>query len=601
MKYLISIFFAASILVGCSGSDKIEQAESNYLVEETNVNPKEKALEHFLNGNVADQEGDYITAIQEYQKALRYDTSGGIFYSLAKSYLSANKLSNAIVNARLAVKYEPYELEYRNLMADIFIIARQNDSAAVVLEKMIEMDSTDVKTYYKLARVYENERPQEAIRIYNKLMNIIGPDWNVLIRVAELYEKLGYNDEAAEALNKLLAIDPSNLSLQKLIIDFYQRTGKYDEALIMVNDIIELIPDNLDIRQKKAQILIQKGDWKAAADEFNYILKQENVPLETKIGIGATYFTKAVEDSSILPIAKEIFETIDKDTTDWQVKLYLGAIAISEKDDSTAIKNFKYVTENARFNVQAWVRLGGLYFDNQKYEEAEKLMTEAIEIFPNDFAVNLILGLSLAQNNKPEVAEPYLKKAVNMNSSDITALSAYAFTLSRLGREEDAVDYLKKALLLQPDDVNLLGQLGLSYNNLKRWEESDSAYERALELDSTNALINNNYAYSLSERGLQLDRALRMVTFALKEDSLNSSYLDTKGWIYFKLGEYDKAQEFIQKAIDAGGENAVMLEHLGDILFMKGEQSKAVEIWKKALELDSDNTSLIHKVETGVI
>lgn len=601
MKYLISIFFAASILTGCSGTNKIEQAESNYFREDAVENPKEKALEHFLNGSVADQEGDYITAIQEYQKALRYDTSGGIFYSLAKSYLSANKLSSAIVNARLAVKYEPGEIEYRDLMADIFIIARENDSAAVVLEKMIEMDSTDVSTYYKLARVYENARPQEAIRIYNKLMNIIGPDWNVLIRIAELYEKLGYNDEAAGALNKLLAIDPSNLSLQKLIIDFYQRTGKYDEALKMVNDIIELTPDDLDARQKKAQILIQKGDWKAAAAEFNYILEQKSVPLETKIGIGATYFAKAIEDSSILPVAKEIFETIDKDTTDWQVKLYLGAIAISEKDDSTAIKNFKYVTENARFNVQAWVRLGGLYFDNQKYEEAEKLMTEAIEIFPNDFAVNLILGLSLAQNSKPGVAEPYLKKAVNINSSDITALSAYAFTLSRLGREEDAIDYLKKALILQPDDVNLLGQLGLSYNNLRQWAESDSAYERALELDSTNALINNNYAYSLSERGLQLERAMKMVTLALEADSMNSSYLDTKGWVYFKLGDYDNAQKFIQKAIDVDGENAVMLEHLGDILFMKGEQNKAVEIWEKALELDPGNESLTHKVETGVI
>ena len=104
MKYLISIFFAASILTGCSGTNKIEQAESNYFREDAVENPKEKALEHFLNGSVADQEGDYITAIQEYQKALRYDTSGGIFYSLAKSYLSANKLSSAIVNARLAVK-----------------------------------------------------------------------------------------------------------------------------------------------------------------------------------------------------------------------------------------------------------------------------------------------------------------------------------------------------------------------------------------------------------------------------------------------------------------------------------------------------------------
>jgi len=159
----------------------------------------------------------------------------------------------------------------------------------------------------------------------------------------------------------------------------------------------------------------------------------------------------------------------------------------------------------------------------------------------------------------------------------------------------------KNALRINPNDVNLLGQLGLSYNNLKYWTQSDSAYERALEIDPENALINNNYAYSLSERGLQLERALNMVNLALDADSMNSSYLDTKGWIYFKLENYESAKEYIEKAIEVGGENAVMLEHLGDILFMNGNQSQAVEIWKKALEMDSDNETLIQKVETGVI
>lgn len=601
MKFIILTLLTITLLIGCSGREVVEQAQNKTLPGDVVENPKEKAMEHFLNGSVADQEGDYATAIIEYKKALQYDSSGGIFYALAKSYLANNKLANAMKSAKLAVNLEPTELEYYDLVADIFTFVHENDSAAVVYEKMISMDSTNVQTYYKLARVYEKDKPKEAIRIYDKLLKVIGPEWNVLIREAELYEKLGENDKAANALNKLLAIDPSNNSLRKLVIEFYERTGKYDEALVMLNDMLELTPDDTDLRQKKGQILIQKGDWKAAADEYDVLLKMKDVPLESKIAIGATYFAKAIDDSTILPVAKEIFQTIDKDTTDWQVKLYLGAIAISEGDDSTAIKDFKYVTENARFNSQAWVRLGGLYFDKRKYDDAEKLMREAINIFPNDFAVNLILGLSLAQNTKSEEAEPYLKKAVELNQNDITALSAYAFTLSQLGNDEEAITYLNKALKIQPDDVNLIGQLGLSYNNLHQMAESDSAYEKALRLDPENALINNNYAYSLSERGLQLERALKMVTLALEADSMNSSYLDTKGWIYFKLGKYDEAEEFIKKALSVEPENAVMLEHLGDILYMKGEKAQALENWKKALKLDSENKTLIQKVETGVI
>jgi tetratricopeptide (TPR) repeat protein len=601
MRDLIYIVFILLFLAGCAGNREVRQSSNKAGNKQTVEDPKQAAMEHFLNGTVSEQSGNYQTAILEYQTALQYDTSAGIFYSLAKVYLATNKLSNALHNSRLSIKYDPYELEYYNLLADIFIVARENDSAAVVLEKMIEMDPNDVHTYYRLARVYENSKPLEAIRIYEKLITVIGPEWNILIHVAELYEKLGKHEEAASSLEKLLALDPSNISLQKLIIDFYQRTENYDEALIMVDDIIELMPYDLEAREKRAQLLILNGDWKDASEEYKVLIDQEEIPLENKIGIGASFFAKAISDSSVLPMAKEIFETIDEDTTDWQVRLYLGAIALSEGDDSTAIKYFEYVTTNARWNSQAWIRLGGLYFDNQKYDEAEKLLSEAIEMFPNDFAVNLILGLSLAQNGKTEEAEPLLLKAVQLNRNDVTALSAYAFTLGQLGRDEEAVEYLKNALKIEPNNVNLLGQLGLSYNNLEYLAESDSVYEVALELDPENALINNNYAYSLSERSLQLERSLKMVTIALEADSLNSSYLDTKGWIYFKLEDYGKAREYIEKAIEVGGENAVMLEHLGDILFMSGKQLQALEIWKKALELDSENDTLLQKVEAGVI
>ncbi len=146
-------------------------------------------------------------------------------------------------------------------------------------------------------------------------------------------------------------------------------------------------------------------------------------------------------------------------------------------------------------------------------------------------------------------AKQYLKKAIELSPNDINALSAYGFTLNQLKDYDNAVKYLNKALTLKPGDVNLLGTLGLIYNTQEKWAECDSVYEIALKLDSTNALVNNNYAYALSERGIQLERALRMVNLALKADSHNSSYLDTKGWIYFKLKNYDRAKDFIQLAI----------------------------------------------------
>lgn len=600
-KSKLIVLLISLMLYGCSGTDELSVNSGSVDNDAKLQNLKQKAFDHFINGSLAQNQGDYPTAVAEFSKALESDTSSGIYFALGKNYLALNKLSSALKFAKLAVEYDSTELEYYNLVADIYIQARANDSAAVILEKILQIYPDDVNTYYKLARIYEDEKPLQAIKIYEDLTKIIGPDWNVLLHISELYEKVGYSEEATKSLEVLLSLAPSNLALQKLIIDFYQRNQKYDEALMMLDDIIELRPDDLDAREKKALIFIAQNNWEAAAEQYNYFLNQPSIPLDIKISIGASYFAKAVTDSSIMPLAKDFFETINKDTADWQVKLYLGAIAISQREDSVAIENFKYVTENARWNVEAWVRLGGLYFDNRKYEEAEKLMTEAIQSFPHEYAVNLILGLSLAQQGKNNQAKDFLKKSTELNPQDVNSLSAYGFTLSQLNENEEAAKYIEKALVLDPDNVNLLAQLGLIHNNLKNMDESDSLYEKALRIDPENALVNNNYAYSLSERGLQLERALDMVKISIQADSLNSSYLDTIGWVYFKLGEYDKALHYIQEAIDVGGESAVMLEHLGDILFMQGSHAQALEMWKKALELDSLNEILIQKVKTGVI
>jgi len=602
-EYLFLIFVGFLFSFGCSSNQEITKTKiaTKSEIDRADQDFKKKAMDHFINGSIAEAKGDFATAVLEFQDALNLDPSAGVYYALGKNYYNLNKLSLAIQNSRKAVELNPNQIEYFVLLSNVYSTAKQFDSAAVTLENALQLDSTDVELYYKLARLYESSKPLKAIETYEKVIAIIGPDWNVLIRVAELYEKLGNLDAAVSSIEKLISLDPANVSLQKILIDFYQKSNKPDNALEVVNDILELTPDDLDARERKAQILISQEKWDLAADEYNYILKQKNVPLEIKVRIGASYFNRSLKDSSLTKVTKEFFQTIDKDTLDWQVKMFLGAVAINEKRDSAAIEYFKVTTDLARWNVDAWIRLGGLYFDNKKYEEAVKVMDEAIELFPDDFTINLILGLSLAQLDKHSEAKPYLKKSVELNPNDLNSLSSYAYTLSQLKENDLAINYLKQALTIKPDDVNLLGTLGLIYDAMKMWTECDSVYERALQIDSQNALVNNNFAYSLSERGERLKDALTMAEIAIAADPNNTSYLDTIGWVYFKLGNYSEAKDNLEKAIEIGGERAVMLEHLGDIMFKLGDTQKAKLLWQKSYDLDTTNVTLKSKIDKGEI
>ncbi|MFA6026105.1 MAG: tetratricopeptide repeat protein, partial [Ignavibacteriaceae bacterium] len=399
----------------------------------------------------------------------------------------------------------------------------------------------------------------------------------------------------------LSEIDPANKELQKVIVDFYLRTKNYEKALLQVDDVLRSYPDDLEARETKARIYVQQDSLVKASKEYQFILEQKNVPLETKISIGASYFQNSFKDSTLLPIAKKLFMTIDKDTTDWQVKLHLGAIATVEKNDSLATSYYNIVIELAPWHPEGWIRLGGLYFDNKKYCETVKILSTAIIKFPEDFTINLLLGVAFAQLNDHDSAKIYLSKAVELNGNDINALSSYGYTLSQLKENDKAVSIINKAIKLDPANVDLLGTLGLIYDGQEAWTECDSVYSLALKNSPDNALINNNYAYSLSKRAVRLDEALAMAKIAITAEPKNSSYLDTIGWVYFQLGDYENAKKYIEEALQAGGEKAVILEHFGDVLFKLGKKEEAISTWKKAFELDNTIGGLQSKIERGAL
>lgn len=115
-------------------------------------------------------------------------------------------------------------------------------------------------------------------------------------------------------------------------------------------------------------------------------------------------------------------------------------------------------------------------------------------------------------------------------------------------------------------------------------------YERALILTPNNALVLNNFAYYLALLDRDLDRALQMADRACTLQPDFPTYMDTKAWVLFKLGQFEAAAA-IQKlamAFDETGSSELML-HYGDILYALGDDFMARNYWKKALEAGADD------------
>lgn len=595
--YKFAIFILSlSLIIGCSSTSEVAKQENT-----TSEKNKDLAKELFISGSTSEMKGNYAAAIIDYQEALRLDPKPGIHFALAKNFLRIHKLPSALSHAKEAVKGDSLNSEYSYLLANIYQIGNQTDSAAAIYQKIIQRDSTAQQAYYALAKIYEANKPLKALELYNKLIDIVGPEWNVLVSIADLNERMGNVDKTIETVEDLSKLDPTNLQLKKLLIESYLKVQKYQKALDMANDLLIEYPDDLNLLEYRASALVQLDRWEEGAEEYQKLSERDELPLESKIRIGGAFYSHSREDSTSLQRAKKIFTDIDSDTTHWRVKLFLAQIALDENKDSVAVENFYSATELAPWNPQIFMSLGGLLFDKGRYQDAIELIKPAIERFPDEFVLNVILGLSYVQELNYESAEPYLKKALLLNPEDFTALYGYGVTLNQLNKEEEALIYLERAAEQEPENVALLGTIGLINENLGNNEKAEEIYEKALSIDSTNALVLNNYAYALAERDAELERALAMVSSALEFDSTNSSYLDTKGWVYYKLGEYEKAKDYIEKSLETNPENSEVLDHLGDVYFKLGESERAIEHWNKAYELDPEREGLKDKIDKGAM
>ena len=109
----------------------------------------------------------------------------------------------------------------------------------------------------------------------------------------------------------------------------------------------------------------------------------------------------------------------------------------------------------------------------------------------------------------------------------------------------------------------------------------------------------NNYGYSLAERNIQIDLALTMAKKAIAAQPDNASFLDTMGWVYFRLGDYKQAEVYIKKALEKGEVSAVVHEHLGDVYYKMKDVERAMDEWMIALKMDENNVALQEKITRG--
>ncbi len=113
-------------------------------------------------------------------------------------------------------------------------------------------------------------------------------------------------------------------------------------------------------------------------------------------------------------------------------------------------------------------------------------------------------------------------------------------------------------------------------------------FKEILQANPKNASALNYLGYMLADRGVRLEEALEYIKQALAIEPRNGAYLDSLGWVYFKMNDLQNAERYLLEAAEIVKNDPVIIEHLGDLYFRTGDYKKAQDFWMKSISIGTE-------------
>ncbi len=554
--YIIIIALVAGIFAGCSPlSRQISKHRKVKSVFQL------KARDYYLQGLYAEQSARYNEALVHFYQALHHDsTSPTIYNSIAENHLRLEHYESAEILLKQSLALDPANWDALNLMAQVQLRLGRDDQAIKYFKKLTEIDPYDDDARQYLILLYEKNGNSKGVADQDEaLLKLYGRNPALLDRLAGIYFNNKEYEKAKRYYLEILKDDSTNARVLYLTGRIYEIKQHTDSAATLYRKALRYKPNFAEALDRLTFIYRMRSQWQKIIDLYTPVLEADSTNRAARVlSAEAYYYLKDFDRARGLlqPIMRQKKPPVS-------VMELMGRIELESKNAPQAIEIFrKILTEDAK-NKFAWMFLGFAYSDNKQDVEAQKTYEQALKIFPDDASLWSFYGVNLQQQKK----------------------------------YKESVAAFEKTLKLDPENINALSGLPVVYETLKMYDRCDSLYEVAITRYPDNALLLNNYSYSLAERNKNLEKALKMVQKALKIRPKEAAYLDTIGWIYYKLGKYSSAEKYIKESIDLRINSAVVLEHLGDVYLKMGKINKALEYWQKSLQNKPDNAKLEKKIQ----
>jgi tetratricopeptide (TPR) repeat protein len=557
------------------------------------------------------------SAEQELQKAVSLDPKSMVAHLVLAGVLEKKgDLAGAEQQDQLAVEDAPKNLQaYLNLGSLYMREGKKDKAEQTLLQATDQLSDTEAGAELMKGFYDRTGQSDRVPQVYAGLVAKHPKSIPLKIAYAKVLETKGDYAQAAAVVDDLSKKNGGNPQVELLRTLLLLHDGKTDEAYTLLQKATKNAPDNQQLLLMEAQLAMAKGDLGSAQAAYTQVAHLDPASLQAQAGLAD--IANQRKDYSLLAQVADKTISLHPELADGY--LWRGTAEANQKQDG-AEADFETAIKKSPDNATGYLELGELRLRAGHVPEGKALLEQALQHNPSLLpALQMLVSVDLSTSKDPGRAKSRIEeqiakapkdsrlyamlagldllmkdyagardqaaKAIQLAPANEEAVQTYTQALVALGNTDQAVATWKQWVDGHPNDAGAVTQLGELVAAKGDANKAMDYYRKALQIDPTQPVAENNLAYLMVENGQNVDVALSLAQAARRSLSASPSSADTLAWVYYYKGTYGSARDLLEDALKTDPNNAAMHYHLGMIYTKLNDKSDAEVHLKKAVSL----------------
>lgn len=507
-------------------------------------------------------------------------------------------------------------------------------------DRSSEQDLIEAHAHYSAGIIHElDDKPELALQEYFQAALTDPGDETLVLEVSRRLLQVNQASKALEILTRATARPDAAGALYARLGFVYSKLGQFDSAIRADRKAIKREPRSLAGYRNLFLNHLQQRQEKAALEALDEAADVSRTDAEFLIGLAELYVNLGLQVASQKPAAFgrafAVLQRAEKSTIedpllrlrladgynllgkdDQAARIYvqllkqtfaaprgregirakLADIYLRGNDRTLAAEQLEAVVRDNPADAQATYLLGGIAFDQKKYAEAADYFSRTLLLSPDFEPAHYDLASAQIGGNRSREALETLDRARRKFQQNFLVEYLSGLACSQLKNYSNAISHFNTAeVMASAQNTNHLSyslyfQFGSACERNGDYAQAEKYLAKCLRLAPDSAEALNYLGYMWADRGQNLDRAREFIEKALKAEPRNAAYLDSMGWVLFRLHQPQAALGYLLQAVQfSEAEDPTLYDHLGDIYAALGQAEKAREAWSKSSSLDPND------------